>query len=425
MKKALIITYYWPPAGGSGVQRWLKFVKYLRDFNIEPVVFIPKNPHYPLKDATLKKDVPKNIEFISCPIWEPNALFSIFNKNKGESAGFLNANPSFFGKILQYIRANFFIPDARMFWIKPSVKVLLSYLKNNKIDCIITTGPPHSTHFIGLKLKQLLHIKWLADFRDPWTEIDYFHNLPLTTRAIKKHKNQEFQVLKNADAVVVVGESMKTQFEKVSNKVVTITNGYDTVINNLPVALATKFEMVHIGMMNADRNPEIFWKIISELIEENKQFASDFKLKLIGKIDTSVIKSIHQYKLNSYVETIDYVPHTEVINFQKKAQVLLVIVNKVPSAKGIVTGKIFEYLMAKRPILAIAPVDGDLAKIIDNTNSGTVVGFDDKEVLKNNILHLYKNYIDGRLEIHSKNIEQYHRKALTKKMAEIINTITE
>ena len=218
---------------------------------------------------------------------------------------------------------------------------------------------------------------------------------------------------------------MKVQFEKVSNKVITITNGYDTAINDLSISPATKFEMVHVGMMNADRNPQIFWEIISELIDEDKTFAKDFKLKLIGKIDASVKQSINKYNLMPFVEFIDYVPHTEVINFQKKAQVLLLVVNEVPSAKGIVTGKIFEYLMVKRPILVIAPVDGDLAKIIDTTNSGTVVDFEDKQLLKKNIIDLYKKYKDENLNVQSNNIEQYHRKSLTKKLAGIINTITE
>ncbi|VAW26277.1 TPR/glycosyl transferase domain protein, partial [hydrothermal vent metagenome] len=195
MKKALIITYYWPPAGGSGVQRWLKFVKYFRDFGIEPIVFTVKNPHYQILDKSLAKEIPKGIEILKQPIWEPNNIVSFFVKKNNETVGFLNPNPSFFGKLAQYIRANYFIPDARKFWIKPSVKYLKNYLSKNEIDVIITTGPPHSTHLIGLKLKQKLAVKWIADFRDPWTEIDYFHQLPLTKKSIIKHKYLERRVL--------------------------------------------------------------------------------------------------------------------------------------------------------------------------------------------------------------------------------------
>ena len=425
MKKALIITYYWPPAGGSGVQRWLKFVKYFREFGIEPVVYTVENPNYPILDESLVQDIPEGIEILTQPIWEPNNLFAFFGKKKTESAGFLNPNPSKFGKILQYTRANYFIPDARKFWIKPSTNYLIKYLKTNKIDVIITTGPPHSMHLIGLNLKKELNIKWLADFRDPWTEIDYFQQLPLTKKAIEKHHSLEKEVLKKADVVLVVGKTMGEKFGKLNSNIVTVTNGFDEVITDAIVALDSKFTITHIGLMNADRNPKIMWEVLSEIISENKEFAADFELKLIGKADVSVIDDISKYRLYKNVKIIDYVTHDKVVEFQKKSQVLLLIVNNVPSAKGIITGKIFEYLMAKRPILAIAPINGDLAEIIKETNGGLVVDFGDKNFLKMAILNLYLKFKQGNLTIDSKNIAQFHRRELTKKVSEIIYKITE
>lgn len=425
MKKALIITYYWPPAGGSGVQRWLKFVKYFRDFGIEPVVYTVENPKYPILDESLVNDIPVGVEILKQAIWEPNNLFAFFGKKKTESAGFLNPNPSFFGKILQYIRANYFIPDARKFWVKPSTKYLKKYLRSNEIDVVITTGPPHSLHLIGLNLKKELNIKWIADFRDPWTEIDYFQQLPLTKKAIKKHHFLEKEVLKNADAVLVVGKTMGEKFSVFSNNVVPITNGFDEVITDAIVELDLKFTVTHIGLMNADRNPEMLWEVLSEIIAENKEFAIDFELKLIGKSDASVFKDISKYKLSKNIQVIDYVKHDKVVEFQKKSQVLLLIVNNVPSANGIITGKIFEYLMAKRPILAIAPLNGDLAEILKETNGGMVVDFGDKNTLKKTILNLYFKFKQEKLEVDSNNIKQFHRRELTKKVAEIIYKITE
>jgi hypothetical protein len=423
MKKALIITYYWPPAGGSGVQRWLKFVKYFREFGIEPIVFTVKNPNYPILDESLKTDIPKNIEVISQPIWEPNNVLSFFGKKKNETAGFLNQNPSFFGKILQYVRANYFIPDARKFWIKPSVKYLKKYLAEHKIDVIITTGPPHSTHLIGLKLKEKLNLKWIADFRDPWTEIDYFHQLPLSKKSIKKHFVLEEKVLKTADAVIVVSNTMKKKYSNFNNNVITITNGFDGKIVEEDVELDTKFSITHIGLMNADRNPKMLWQVLDEICTENQEFRNDFQLKLVGKVDATVLKDVSKYKLTNNVEIISYLPHNKVIEFQKKSQILLLIVNNVPSANAIVTGKIFEYLMCKRPILAIAPLHGDLAEIIKKTNSGIVVGFKEKESLKKTILDLYLKFKHNNLEVHSKGIHQFHRKQLTKKVIEIINQL--
>ena len=173
--KVLIVTYYWPPSGGSGVQRWLKFVKYLQEFGVEPIVYTVSNPKYAIMDASLANEIPKNVTILKQPICEPNSLLNIFKKNKvKESAGFLNPNPSLLGKLLQYIRANYFIPDARKFWVKPSVTFLSKFLEHNPVDAIITTGPPHSLHLIGLELKKKFDINWISDFRDPWTDIDYF-----------------------------------------------------------------------------------------------------------------------------------------------------------------------------------------------------------------------------------------------------------
>lgn len=425
MKKVLILTYYWPPAGGSGVQRWLKFVKYFRNFGIEPVIYTVQNPSYPIVDNSLEKDIPKEIEVLKQPIFEPNNVLNFFGKKKTESAGFLNSNPTFFGRIIQYIRANYFIPDARKFWIHPSVKYLKKYLLVNKIDTIITTGPPHSVHLIGLKLKKELNCKWIADFRDPWTEIDYFHQLPLTKKAKEKHFLLETEVLKKADKVLVVGDTMKINFSKINNNVVTITNGYDSEFEDEKVALDSNFTLTHIGLMNADRNPKMLWEAISELVTENRDFAKDFKLKLIGKVDATVIAGIDKFELQENVELINYVSHNKVIEYQKKSQALLLIVNNVPSAKGIITGKIFEYLIAKRPILAIAPTNGDLASILRKTNAGNVIAFEDKVMLKQKILDLYSQYKKRELKVNSKNIEQYHRKQLTKKVSELIYQLSE
>jgi len=423
--KVLVITYYWPPAGGSGVQRWLKFVKYFRDFGIEPVVYTVENPNYPILDESLENEIPKGIEILRHPIWEPNNLLSLFGKKKNESAGFLNPNPTFIGKLLQYIRANYFIPDARKFWIKPSVKYLEKYLSENKIDAIITTGPPHSMHLIGLKLKQKLGVKWIADFRDPWTEIDYFHQLPLSKKTIKKHHYLEQKVLKNADKVLVVGNTMNTNYSKFSNNVVTVTNGFDGEINATKTDLDSKFTITHIGLMNADRNPKMLWDVLADICSENFDFTKDFQLKLIGKVDASVLSNISNKNLKNNVQLVNYVSHNEVVNYQKKSQVLLLIVNNVPSAKGIITGKIFEYLMAKRPILAIAPKNGDLAEILNSTNAGSVVNFNEKAELKSTILELYSKYKNGNLIVDSNNIKQFHRKELTKKVSEILKEIIE
>ena len=420
----MIITYYWPPSGGSGVQRWLKFVKNLPSFGIEPVVYTVENPSYAIIDNTLQSEVPKDIIVLKQPIKEPNRFFSLFGSSKKKvSAGFLDPKPSLLGKMAQYIRANYFIPDARKFWIKPSVKYLLDYLSKEKIDIIITTGPPHSLHLIGLQLKKKTGIKWIADFRDPWTDIDYFHQLPLSEKANQKHHRLEKEVVSSADQVIVVGNTMKNKFLPFNKRIEVITNGYDDILQDSIEPLDSEFTFVHVGMMNADRNPLVFWEVLSELVNENDSFANDLKIKLIGRLADHVLRSIKDHKLAPFVEIITYLPHEEVKRFQKCAQVLLLAVNKVPSSKGIITGKIFEYMQAKRPILAIGPTDGDLAEIIEHTKTGKVVDFEDKESLKKTILEMYSAYKNKSLRVNSKNIEQFHRKNLTHQLVQIIKKI--
>ncbi|MBJ2175357.1 glycosyltransferase family 4 protein [Aureibaculum sp. A20] len=422
--KVLIITYYWPPSGGSGVQRWLKFVKYLTQFDIEPVVYTVDEPNYAIEDKTLENEVPKSVKVIKQPIKEPNDILKLFGtKNKKTSAGFLSENPSFFGKIMQYIRANYFIPDARKFWVKPSVTYLTEYLINNPVDVIITTGPPHSLHLIGLQLKNKLGLKWIADFRDPWTDIDYFQKLPLTIKSKKKHHQLENEVVSKADCVLVVGNTMKENFLKFNKNVQVITNGYDGDRNSSKNELDKKFTLVHVGLVNADRNPKVLFEVLSELIAENTSFAKDCKLVFVGKLANEVIENLDQNNLKSHTEIIDYLPHKEVIGFQRKAQILLLLVNDVPSSKGIITGKIFEYLQSERPILAIGPEDGDLADILSETSSGEVIDFNDACKMKRSIEKLYSDYQQNELISGTKNIDKYHRKALTEQLSIIIKQL--
>ena len=419
--KVLLITYYWPPAGGSGVQRWLKFIKYFSSYGIEPIVFTVKNPNYAVEDKTLLEEVPEGLQVIREPIWEPNDILSKFQRGeKKESAGFLKSDPSFFERQMHFIRANYFIPDARKFWIKPSVRRLSSFLKDNPVDVIISTGPPHSVHMIGYELKKKTGIKWLADFRDPWTNIDYFHNLPLRSGARKRHHELENKVLNEADAVLVVGKTMKEEFADRNKNVHVISNGFDDSSSQEEITLDTKFSISHVGMMNADRNPTILWKALSELLSENEDLANDLSVKLIGKCDEAVYQSVNDFGLNSFVNFVAYVAHKDVLKYQRSSQLLLLAVNDVPSSKSVITGKVFEYLQSKRPILGIGPIDGDLAEILKETEAGQMVDFKNIDSLKKVLLAYYRSYKEGKLVLQSKNIDKYHRKNLTKNLAVIL-----
>ncbi|ATA90937.1 glycosyl transferase family 1 [Capnocytophaga canimorsus] len=423
-RKVLIITYYWSPAGGPGVQRWLKFVKYLRDFGIEPIVFIPEKANYPLIDQEIGQDIPKDIEIIRYPIWEPYRLAALFSKKKTEkiSSGIIpRKKVGFVDKTMLWIRGNLFIPDARKFWVKPSVNYLTQYIKNNDIQTIITTSPPHSVQLIGYYLKkQIPNIQWISDFRDPWTSIGYHKDLRLTSWAAKRHKQWEKQVLNMADQIVVTSFKTQEEFARLTNRPITvITNGYD--VQNQPKAkVSDRFLISHIGSLLSDRNPKLLWKVLSDLIQENTDFARHFQLCLAGKISDDVIADIKKYHLSNYLINLGYISHNDSIELQQKSQILLLLEIDSEETQGIIPGKLFEYMAAQRPIFAVGPEHWDAAKIIQQTNTGIFIAYQDEFKMKNTLLQWFSQYQNQGLKTYPIGLAPYSRKQLTKKLAEII-----
>lgn len=431
-KKVLIITYYWPPTGGAGVQRWLKFSKYFRDFGWEPVIYTPLNPDFPINDETLLKDIPPNTTVLKTAITEPYDIYrKIMGKKKTETVnqGFLSEGKEnkWLQSLMIWVRGNFFIPDARKFWIKPSVSYLSDYIQKNKIDAVISTGPPHSMHLIALGLKLKHHIPWIADFRDPWTQIDFYDQLKLTAMADKKHKKLERSVLTNANKVVTVSKSWGKDLEKLGGREVNvITNGFDA--DDFPVnegnTLLPGFLMHHIGALNKDRNPHVLWKALGDICKENTEFKNDLKLKFTGKTDAAVFESLKQHDLMSNAEKTDYMPHSEVVKLLLKSPVLLLPLNDTPNVSGIVPGKLFEYLAAKRPIFSIGDINGDTAAIIKETNTGTMVSFKNYEGTKAAVLELYRKYKTNQLIINSASIDKYSRKNCAAEYTQLLNSIS-
>lgn len=427
MKKVLIITYYWPPAGGPGVQRWLKFVKYLRHFGVEPVVYAPENPSYPIIDKSFESEIPDGVKVIKKKIFEPYSIAGLFSKKETEtiSSGIISKeeNQSAMQKAMLYIRGNFFIPDARNFWVKPSVSFLREELKNGDYDAIITTGPPHSLHLIGLKLKEELGINWVADFRDPWTRIGYHEKLKLTDSSRKKHEELEKSVLNTADHIITTSFTTRDEFiSKTSKPVTVITNGFDAEISREEPE-NDKFELAHIGSLLSERNPVELWKAIGELIQENMEFANNFRLRLAGKISEEVLDIISENAIQPYLENEGYVSHAKALELQRSASVLLLIEIDSEETKGIIPGKLFEYLAAKRPILAIGPENWDVERIITRTGAGEMYNYADINGIKSYILRQFQKYQQKDLLSNSHNIADYHRKTLTEKLANLIKNL--
>ncbi len=425
MKKLLIISYYWPPSGGAGVQRWLKFAKYLPSFGWEPHVYTPENPEAPAQDESLLQDIPKEVVVVKQPIFEPYGFYKKFTGNKKSvNAGFLSENKDsrkkFTEQLSIWVRGNMFIPDARKFWIKPSIKFLTDYIKKEKIDIVISSGPPHSMHLIAMGLKKKLGIKWIADFRDPWTNIDFYKDLMLTKSADRKHHRLEREVLETADEIITIGKTMAMEFEEVrGKKVQVITNGFDTDDFKMQEKeCSDDFVLVHVGSINADRNHSIFWEGLKELCAENPEFAEKLRIRFIGKLDYSVIESVESYGLKDKFEQIEYVPHNQVKDYLFAADLLYLPLNNTPNSKGILSGKFFEYLATAKPILGIGHPKGDAAEIMQKTQAGAMIDFTDKEALKQ---YLIKEF-ESRNETHKVNIEkrnQYSRRMLTQKLVEL------
>ena len=430
-KRVLIISYYWPPSGGNGVQRWVKFVKHLRNFGWEPVIYTVENGEYPVLDQSLVKDIPMGVQVIKQPILEPYYIYKKLTGKKADSKISRDVigtdrQLSKMEKLALWIRGNVFIPDARFLWIKPSVKYLARYVKENKFDLMVSTGPPHTDHLIALQLKRKTNIKWVADFRDPWTTMDYFADLNLSAYALKRHFQLEKNVLTEADAVVSVGNMMKKEFdEKRGSDTYVVTNGFDEDDFKGPqVMLSSEFTISHIGSFHQRRNPAIFWQAVSELVAENAAFSLNLKIRLIGKVDASILQVIKEKNLEIYLEYLPYLAHELVIPELKRTQLLLLPIDNFDGAKWVLTGKLFEYLAARRPILCIGPVDGDAAAVIAECNAGTTFDFADLTGLKKQLLCYFELYQENNLTVNGSSIDIFSRRKLTEKLVSIFNEIT-
>lgn len=425
-KRVLIITYYWPPSGGGGVMRWLKMSKYLPEYGWQPVIYTPENPDPTVIDTSLEKEIHSMTEIIRKPIWEPYDLYRKLTGKKSDAkfkSGYISeaARGNWKDQLSVFLRGNLLIPDPRVFWVQPSISFLRKYLEKNPVDLLVTTGPPHSMHLIGAGLKKHFpDLPWLADFRDPWTEIDFYHRLKLTWLADAIHRKMEKTVLKKADVVTTVSPYLKGTTEKLAGrKVDVIYNGFDPADFNFEASPDNNFFTIsHFGAFNRDRNPSSLWKALGELKQENPDLSGVLKIHLIGQTDETIITEIEEEGLLENLVVNSHMQHLEGLQLLAKSQILLLPLNDAPNVRGILPGKMYEYMALRRPILAIGPPDGDFARIIDETRTGFVHAFTDQQGIKDTIVKLFADFKAGRLEVNSSDYERFSRKNLAR---EIIN----
>ena len=438
MKRVLIITYYWPPTGGSGVQRWVKFAKYLPSEGWQPVIYTPENPEQLAVDHSLEKEIPSEAEIIKTLITEPYELYKKFLHKSGHSKEAVEVNPvnaqnkSLAQKVAMWIRGNLFRPDPRCLWIGPSVRYLKKYLVENPVDLIVSTGPPQSMHMIGLKLAKETGLPWIADFRDPWTKIFYFKHLSMTRATERWHHRMERKVLDNATAVVAVSPLVQQEFQAMTQTPVElITNGYDDCDfphgkdKGAEGGPDKDFTITHTGLFAADGNPTVLWDVLSEKCSKDENFRKHLKIKLVGKTDIQIIKSLEDAGLKANLIDMGYQPHNIAIEEQRTASLLILPLRKEPEYKAVLPGKLFEYLASWRPVLGIGQPDGAMSMILNTTKTGVVLDWSDKTSIGRFIDLCWSNHLKGNLTVEDADISQFTRRNLTRRMAELFENIIE
>ena len=441
LKRLLIITYYWPPTGGSGVQRWVKFSKYLPEFGWQPVVYTPENPEQLARDESLLKDIPACAEVIKTHISEPYEIYRRLTGGKaGQEVNPVNAQrKSWKQRLSLWIRGNCFIPDPRVGWVRPSVRFLKKYLREHPVDAVVTTGPPQSVHLIGLRLKKELGLRWIADFRDPWTEMFYYKHLGLSAAADRRHRRLEQAVLDGADKIISVSPPVAADFQaRTKTPVVLITNGFDesdfrgespcagvvepgcpgisrAIFSGSgkpgPQARRDEIRLVHTGLFAADGNPLNLWDALAERCEADPDFRARLQIRLAGKVDAAVTDAIRARGLGDNLVELGYLPHDETVREQLEADFLLLPLRREPEYAKVLPGKIFEYLAARRPVLGIGQEDGAADSVLRDAAAGEMFDWNKKEELL--------AFLDAE-HPQAAGIEKYTRRALTERLAEVL-----
>lgn len=402
----------------------MKFVKYLPEYNIKPILYIPENPNYPIYDYSLNDEVSEKLEIIKNPITEiSNIISNSKSLNLIRSGNIPNPKEqSLFQRLLFFIRGNLFIPDMKILWKNKSIDFIENYLSKTKIDVVITTGPPHSLHLIGYELKKRLNIKWISDFRDPWVNLNYLNRFHLLPSVKRRHKKLRDKVLINSNSVIVTSEKLKKLYKEIAPNVFKITNGYDYEYST--VNIDSKFSISHIGSLYPERNPKYLWDIIDEICINNEEFRSNLQINFIGNTSEKIIKYLSNKTFKPCVKFFDYVDYKRAIEFMCSSQILLMVEVNDNDSSYAIPGKLFDYLNSKRPIIAIGPDRSEVNQILYDTNAGKFFNYNESINLKLHIENLYNQYEMGSISYDAKNISIYRRKNLTEELSKIINKVS-
>lgn len=423
IRKVLIITYYWPPAGGPGVQRVLKFAKYLPEFGWEPVILTVENGEYPAIDESLKKDIPAGIKIYKTKALEPFHLYKILSAQKKDSRidnyVLKNKNSGLLARLFKWIRFNIFIPDARVGWVPYAVHQGHKILKEENIDVIFSSSPPHSLQLTAMRLAGKSKLPWVADFRDPWSSIVYYQDEQRMLLPKKLDGWLERKVLHKANRVITISDEIKKDLNKIGQRSDTtvIYNGYDAAdFNPQTKSISTdKVKITYAGFLSDTRIPQI---LLESLANDSNQSFENIELHIYGKTSPGFDRRVEELHLESKVINHGYIDHDTLVKNLCLSNALLMVVDNVSDNKGILTGKLFDYMGTQRPIIAIGPEGGEVEKIIDKSSSGWYIEYDDVAGMKQCLTELTEGRFD--FQFHT---SDFDRKNLTRKLANVLNEV--
>ncbi len=437
MKKFLFVTYYYPPAGGPSVQRIIRIIQFMAERGWDCQVLTVKNGDYTMRDPDLEKRLPRTVQVERMEFFEPYQWYRKFTGKKNDEKiplAVLSAHEKagLKERIANVVRANFFIPDGRIGWYRPGVLagIRLAW-QDPEIQLIFSSGPPHTVHLIARRISQITGLPFIADFRDPWVNIDYYSHIWRNPLTVAIDKMLEGKVLKDAAAVTVVGPACRDQIlenhpDIPVEKTHIVYNGFDPDV--YPKETVTppddKFVFTYVGNLPFNRYIPTFFQALEELKREGKINPKKFTLQFFGKIDPKVRAEIDKFAIGELLRFTDFVPHNQAIRAIVESHLLLLIINNTKTKKGIVPGKMFEYLASRRFVFAIGPRDGDAAKIYQETKAGAFFEYDDVEGMKKFLADFYEKREKGSWQPlpYSEKIDQYRRSRQLEKLFQLFET---
>lgn len=428
-KKVLIITYYWPPAAGAGVFRVLKFVKYLPHFGWKPVILTVKNGAFPARDPSLTTEVPDICRVYTSRNFEPANLYKkvvgMDQEDRIPSAVLTQENLSWRKKLTHWIRLNLFLPDAKIGWIPFGVHRGRQIIAAEQPDLIFSTSPPPTTHLVGKFLKGISGLPWVADFRDPWTNVYYYDQLPRSPISQKIDRSLEKSVVQRCDKTVVVNNGF-FDYDSAGIHPVRIPNGFDRDdIPELPESVNNrKFTLRYFGTMKSRQYVESLFDVLKDLGETEK-YRDSIRVEIIGPVESEALEKIRKKNIALELQFTGYMNHPEGLQRIAEADLLVFVIGKSSQAEVILSSKIFEYLMVRRPILGIGPPEGDASELLLRTGAGKMFDYRDQSGIRTFCINQFEKWEDGEVEvsIDTDEIEKYSRYSLTKKLTKVFEEL--